>query len=482
MLLGVGGHSLAGFFACEAGPFAGILEDAVVGEGLLHGRLVGERAIDRTDHGSDGDAVLSAELEVALVVRGDGHDRAGAVFHQHKVADPDGDALGAIRIESVEAGEEADLLDVRGVLGVLGLPGGGAHGGGSGEILRERMLRRENHAGGAVDGVDSGGEDADGLGGPFEVEIDLGAVGAADPVALHLEDAVGPAAFELRDVGEQFVGITRDAEEPLLELALLDGRGFMAPAAAIDHLFVGEHGAALRAPVDLGLAAVGQVALEHFEEEPLVPAVIVGLAGGDFAVPVVAEGVTGVGLLHLRDVGPGPVARVQAALDGGVLGGKTEGVPSHGVEHVEAAHPFVSGKGVADGVVAQVAHVQGAAGVGQHFEHVILGLGGVLLSLVEGGHVLPALEPLQFDGDVVVDLLGHCLGRRSLAARGPSPRRAKSSIVAEAAGARRNWVARPARRWVRIFPAISMITRWLGAMMGSFGAFCFGGGRGNELV
>ena len=55
---------------------------------------------------------LRAELEIALIVRRHGHDRAGAVAHQHEVADPDRHLLAAVRIDGVVAGEEAFLLDV----------------------------------------------------------------------------------------------------------------------------------------------------------------------------------------------------------------------------------------------------------------------------------------------------------------------------------------------------------------------------------
>src|SRR6202051_3323482 len=106
------------------------------------------------------------------------------------------------------------------------------------------MHRRENHARVAVDGVDARREHAD------ISEADLRAFRAAVPVTLHGESGLGPAASELPDVFEQLVGILRDAEEPLLKSALLDGRRFMAPAAAIDYLFVREHSAALGAPVD----------------------------------------------------------------------------------------------------------------------------------------------------------------------------------------------------------------------------------------
>ena len=88
------------------------------------------------------------------------------------------------------------------------------------------------------------------------------------------------------------------------------GRIVVTPAATIHHLLIGEHGGALRAPVDQRALAVSQAALQHLEEEPLVPAVVFRLAGGDFAVPIVAEGEAPVRLLHCRDILQGPLARL----------------------------------------------------------------------------------------------------------------------------------------------------------------------------
>jgi len=58
----------------------------------------------------------------------------------------------------------------------------------------------------------------------------------------------GQFAFELPHVVEQCIGIGSGAEEPLFERALLDGRVFVTPAAAIDDLLIGEHGGAERTP------------------------------------------------------------------------------------------------------------------------------------------------------------------------------------------------------------------------------------------
>ena len=120
------------------------------------------------------------------------------------------------------------------------------------------------------------------------------------------------------------------------------------------------------------LLAVGDAPLEHAQEEPLVPAVVLGVAGGDLAAPGVAEAQPLELALHARDVLARPLLGVDAALDGGVLRGQAEGVPADGVQDVEAAHPLVAGHHVGDAVVADVADVDVARGVGQHLQAVEL--------------------------------------------------------------------------------------------------------------
>src|SRR5579884_2125961 len=108
------------------------------------------------------------------------------------------------------------------------------------------MFGSEDESGGAVDGIDAGGEDADFAARIFEREIDFRAFGAADPIALHGDDALGPAVFKIVQGIEQLAGVIGDLQEPLLHGALLDWSCVVAPAAAVDDLLIGEHGAALR--------------------------------------------------------------------------------------------------------------------------------------------------------------------------------------------------------------------------------------------
>ena len=144
------------------------------------------------------------------------------------------------------------------------------------------MLRRQHHERRAEDGVWPGGEDSDRLADRGDGEVDVGADRSADPVPLHHLDLLRPV-LERIESGIEAVGVGGDLEEPLVHLALFDGIRFVTPAAAVDHLLIGQNGLAEVAPVQDGGLAIGEAALVHFQEEPLVPTIVIGLAGGDLA-------------------------------------------------------------------------------------------------------------------------------------------------------------------------------------------------------
>ena len=247
-----------------------------------------------------------------------------------------------------------------------------------------------------------------------DVERDVDALAAAYPVGLHRLDAFGP----VDDAGEvqQFVGVVGDAEEPLVHLAADDDVAG-ALALAVDDLLVGEHGLAGGAPVDGGRSAVGEALLVHLEEEPLVPGVVVRLAGDDLPVPVVDRAHRAELVAHAVDVPHRPDGRVDAAVDRGVLRRKTERVEPHGVEDVVAAHAHEAGVGVGWGHGVPVADVEVAGGVGVHGEGVPPGAGVVVVHLVEVV-VGPPLLPLAVYLARVVAERGHALAGRHASLQG----------------------------------------------------------------
>ena len=373
------------------------------------------------------------EVQVALVVRRHAHHRAGAVVGQHVVGGVDRDPLVVHRVGRVHAQEHTGL----GSVGGLPLDLGGQLG-----LLQVRLelvaltvrddrggqlaLGRDHEERRAVQGVRAGGEHGHRLGVPVDLEVHVGALGPADPVALHGQHALRPAALQLGHVVQQPLGVLGGLEVPLGQLPLGDD-GAAPLAGPVDDLLVGQHGLVVRAPVDVRGLAVGQPALPELQEQPLGPAVVLGIGGVQPPTPVEAQPVPlERGRLGL-DVGVRPLRRVGVVLDRRVLGGQPEGVPADRVQHVVALQLQVPGHDVAHHERLGVTHVQVAGRVREHVQHVAplrravvgrhegLVLGPVRLPpLLRGGRVVAMLRidgvgaMLRIDG--VVMLVARQLG------------------------------------------------------------------------
>ncbi len=406
---------LEGLFGAEPVEERRIDHRAVAVEGLVldgEGRGVFAR---RQDHRPERQIVLAGEIEVALVAGRAAEDGARAVVHQDEVGDVDGQRPVLVeRMHGADAGVEALLL------GRLQLGDGGAHvaaflaecrelGIVLGRRLGERMVGSERDERRAEQRVGARRVDLD-LGLAFgrrllvEREADQQAFGAADPVRLHQAHLLRPLVERLQRL-EQLVGIVGDLEEPLGQLALLDERAG-APAAAVDHLLVGEHGVVDRIPVDLRRFAVGEALLQHVEEELLLVPVVVRRAGGELARPVERQPHRLELPAHGVDVLVGPLRRVHLALHGGVLGRHAEGVPAHRVQHVEALGALVACEHVAHGVVARVADVDAPGRIGKHLEDVAL-RALVLVGGAEDVVLFPDFLPVLLACGRVVALIGH---------------------------------------------------------------------------
>src|SRR5215213_6539034 len=356
--------------------------------------------IRRRYHGSYLDTVLSCELDVSLVMGWDGHDRTSTVAHQDVVGDVDGDLFSVGRVDSVspckytglfprhigavELAHPCCALDVGADL--FGLLRGRY-------LLDRRVLRAHNEERGAEECVRAGGEDLDRTV-AFDLEADLGAFGAPDPVPLQRLDPLGPVY--LREV-QQLLGVVGDLEEPLRQV-LLDNRrpAALAPPVWTYDLLPRQRRVVPGAPVDRSFCAVRKNLLEEIHEEPLVPAVVLRVEGHDLGVEVEHRAHLPELAAHPLDVRVGPFTGLYVPLDRGVFGRQPEGVEAYREEHPVAVHPHKARSGVRGRHRVPVPHMQIPTRVREHGERVVLGLALVLVGLVKAA-LGPPLLPAAFE-------------------------------------------------------------------------------------
>ncbi len=118
---------------------------------------------------------------------------------------------------------------------------------------------------------------------------------------------------------------------------------------------------------------------------------------GDLSRPVITDAEPLHLTFHVLDILFGPVTRLNATLDRGLLRRLTKTVPANRMQHVEPAQALVPGQRVAYRVVAHVAHVQKARRVRQHLERVELRPRIVSFARFEGFGLSPTLLPFLFD-------------------------------------------------------------------------------------
>ena len=401
---------------------AGVDERAVANERFVERRI--GRFVRGENHAHDGQVELGCELEVAAVVAWHGHDGAGAVAHQHVVRDPDGNPLAVHWIDAVAAGEDACffLLHLLAFHQILFRDGASVriHGGALGIVhdrIDQRMFRRQNHVGGAEQGVRAGGENADRFRRTGHRENHFRAFAAPDPIRLRLLRRRRPV--DVGQIGKQPRRVVGDAEEPLRQFALFHG-GFAAFAGAGDHLLVGKHRLARRAPVHRSAATFHQAAFQQLQEDPLRPLVVGGAGGIHGVVPVVHAAETLQHADEVGDVGGNQVVRIPAHLQRVVLRMDAEGVEADGLEHVLALQAPVAAVHVGAGIGVEVADVQPFRGrIGEHHQVVVgrFGVAEIVFGEGVGASPIPLRLPLRLDRLRVVALARHgtktmCNGER----------------------------------------------------------------------
>ena len=165
-----------------------------------------------------------------------------------------------------------------------------------------------------------------------------------------------------------------------------------APALAVNHLFIGQHRLVDRIPVHHGSFLVSQPFLEQFSEKPLLPAVIIGVAGRQLTRPVVTKAQALKLPTHVVDVLVGPFCGWHPVLDRRIFRRQAESIPAHRLQHIPALHALIARNYIPDGVIAHMPHMQTAAGVGEHGQAIVF-FPGIVLQRTKG----PLLGPLLLD-------------------------------------------------------------------------------------
>ena len=407
VLLEPGVHLVLGILNRQAVQEVGVDERAGghVGEGLLV-EVAGHSALDDLD---DGQAELLGKLPVAGVVGRHGHDGAGAIGCQDVVGDKDGDLLAVDRVDALDAlDDDTGLFLVQ--LGALevGLAGGfllvGSNSVGVLDETRidplfdESVLGADDHVGRTEQRIRAGGVDGQGIA-CSGVEVDLGTVAAADPVALLSLDAVD--VIHIVQVVDEAVSVGGDFQHPLA-LVLLHNGAAAALTDAVDNFLVGQNDLAAGAVVDGRFLLISQTLFEQLNEDPLRPLIILGVGGVDFTVPVEGQAQGFQLALEAGHVLGGDDLGVDMVFQGVVFSGQTESVPAHGVQDVIAALALFARDDIQRGVAARMADVQtGGRRIRELDQRIELRLGMVDFS-VEGILVLPHLLPFGLDGFKIV--------------------------------------------------------------------------------
>ena len=257
------------------------------------------------------------------------------------------------------------------------------------------MLGREHHEGGAEERVGAGREHADlFVRMAHDLEIDVGAFRATDPVPLQPQGRGGP--IDPVQVVQESLSVLGDLEKPLVQVSLRHLSG-TALAAAVDDLLIRQNSLAGRAPVHRRLSAFGQTGFEKLQEDPLGPLVVFRLGDIDDAIPVVHEPHSLQLAGEVRDVTRDQLSRMDALLEGEILRVDAERIEADRLEDIQALKLLIAAVDVGSGKSVDVADMEPLPrGVGVHHQVVEGSLGPIQIDPVEPGF-FPTLLPLRLE-------------------------------------------------------------------------------------
>ncbi len=294
------------------------------------------------------------------------HDGSGSVIHQDIVRDPDRNLLARIRIYSLFPGIDpfflsfTDILAYTGGLDFLVNPGlkffpvfNVRY-----QFLTQRMFRRQSHECGPVNRIHPGRKDLYRPGRIRERKSDMRSCAFSYPVFLHQKDMFWPFVQPVM-TGEKFLGVICYFQEPLFHFFLFD-ESVTPPASVSDNLLVGQDSLTLRTPVHPAFFAIGQIFVEHLEENPLVPLVVFWKTCVHLSRPVITETQSFQLPFHVRNIIQSPFLGMYPLSNGRIFCGHTQGIPADGMNNVKSFHGHVAGNHISDRIIPYLPHVYAA--------------------------------------------------------------------------------------------------------------------------
>ena len=171
--------------------------------------------------------------------------------------------------------------------------------------------------------------------------------------------------------GEELLGIIRYFQEPLFHFFLFD-ESVTPPASVSDDLLVGQDSLTLGTPVHLAFFTIGQIFVEHLQENPLVPLIVFRQACIHLSRPVITESQPFQLPFHVRNIIQSPLLGMYPLCDGRIFCGHPQSIPTDGMDDVEPFHGHKAGNNISDRIIPHLTHMYSSRRVGVHLETVVL--------------------------------------------------------------------------------------------------------------
>ena len=326
------------------------------------------------DYGNNVNAKLLSEVIVSLVMCRNCHDSACTVAHHNVVRDINGDLLAVYGVNCCKA-LDANACLILNKLSTLefcllcafcSVSLNLIHiGNGCCVLIEDGMLGSNNHKCYAEECIGTGCIYGELFVSFLNGEVYESTCGLTDPVYL-LHFNIGKVIYLLEALKE-LIGILCDAEVPYV-LGLLDNIAMADIALTALGILIGKNYLTAGAVVYECLITEHESVIEHLEEYPLCPLIVVFVCSIYYSGPIEGKAYALKLLCKLFDIHICYFTGMDICFDSVVFCRKTEGVKANGEKDVIALHSSLSGNYFKAGICLDMTNVHTcSAGIGKFY-------------------------------------------------------------------------------------------------------------------